>query len=29
MESAYGKEAFTVMAFTRTGAISSFSKHTK
>jgi hypothetical protein len=29
MESAYGKEAFTVMAFTRTGAISSFSHHAK
>ena len=29
MESAYGKEAFTVMAFTRTGAISSFSQHAK
>ncbi|MCP9929715.1 DUF411 domain-containing protein [Cyanobium sp. AMD-g] len=27
MESAYGKEAYTVMAFTRTGAISSFSQH--
>ena len=29
MESAYGKEAFTVMAFTRTGAISSFSQYAK
>lgn len=27
MESAYGKETFTVMTFTRTGAISSFSQH--
>ncbi|KEF40664.1 MAG: CopG family transcriptional regulator [Cyanobium sp. CACIAM 14] len=27
MESAYGKEPFTVLAFTRTGAISSFSRH--